>query len=122
MSDLAVLDIDLEQDLAAIRERLVRARNAAGLSQAQVARLMGYTKPVMSFLETGRSELTMIHFLRLCHIYGIAPTWALTGINPDFDAGEVIAAFEDRIPKPELDQMLDFLSMLPAKPAGESAR
>lgn len=71
-----------------IMTRLVLARRRAGLSQSQASRLLGFsgTASSLSQYEIGRSIPNLDLFLRMCEIYGVSPVWALTGINPAFDA------------------------------------
>lgn len=72
----------------AIIDRLVEARKAAGLSQTQAAKLLGYSAASsLSQIETDNrdSEPNLTMFLKMCEVYDISPVWALTGVNPDFD-------------------------------------
>ncbi len=72
----------------AILDRLIEARKAAGLSQSQAAKLLGYAAASsLSQLEGDYrdSEPNISMFLKMCEVYDISPVWALTGINPDFD-------------------------------------
>lgn len=71
-----------------IIDRLIEARKAAGLSQTQAAKLLGWSaastlSQVEGDYRTTEPSLSM--FLKMCDIYGISPIWALTGCNPDFD-------------------------------------
>lgn len=71
-----------------IMTRLVLARKRAGLSQAQAGTLLGFggSASSLSQYEIGRSIPNLDLFLRMCEVYSVSPVWALTGINPDFDA------------------------------------
>jgi transcriptional regulator with XRE-family HTH domain len=74
-----------------IMKRLVLARKRAGLSQGQAAKLVGLDFAfVIEEYEAGQGDLTLSRFLKLCDIYGVSPVWALTGVNPDFDAASVL--------------------------------
>ncbi len=71
-----------------ILDRLIDARKAAGLSQTQAAKLLGYSAPSsLSQIEGDYrdSEPNLTMFLKMCEIYDVSPVWALTGVNPDFD-------------------------------------
>lgn len=71
-----------------IINRLIEARKAAGLSQTQAAKLLGYSAASsLSQLEGDYrdSEPNLSMFLKMCEVYEISPVWALTGVNPDFD-------------------------------------
>jgi transcriptional regulator with XRE-family HTH domain len=72
--------------IAEIRSRLVLARKRVGLSQTQAAKLADLRFAyVLEEYEMGQGDLRLSYFLKLCDVYGVSPTWALTGINPDFD-------------------------------------
>lgn len=74
-----------EQRLALILKRLVKARERAGLSQSQVARLLQIQSPsTISHYETGERELSVLNMLRLCTLYDISPAWLVTGVSPHF--------------------------------------
>jgi DNA-binding XRE family transcriptional regulator len=78
---------DIEQQVAEIKARLILARKRAGLSQEQAGKLVGFNRASSLAQHEGeRSTPTLTLFLKLCEIYGISPVWALTGVNPDFDA------------------------------------
>lgn len=69
-----------------ILKRLVRAREQAGLSQGQAAKLLGFAgAPSISHYESGqREELTVKLLLDMCRVYDVDVTWVLTGVNPNF--------------------------------------
>ena len=71
-----------------IIDRLIEARKAAGLSQTQAAKLLGYSNASsLSQIESDyrETEPNLSTFLKMCEIYDVSPVWALTGTNPDFD-------------------------------------
>lgn len=71
-----------------ILNRLVDARKAAGLSQTQAAKLLGYSNASsLSQIESDyrETEPNLSTFLKMCEVYDVSPVWALTGKNPDFD-------------------------------------
>ncbi|MFA5377871.1 MAG: helix-turn-helix transcriptional regulator [Dehalococcoidia bacterium] len=82
---------DIDQQIVKIKARLTLARKQAGLSQSQAAQLLSL-KGASSFTdyESGTFAPALDKFLRLCEIYGVSPVWALTGVNPDFDATEIL--------------------------------
>lgn len=72
----------------AIMNRLIEARKAAGLTQTQAAKLLGYTAAsTLSQIEGDyrKTEPNLSTFLKMCEVYQVSPVWALTGVNPDFD-------------------------------------
>ncbi len=83
----------IDQQIAGIKERLILARKRAGLSQGQAAQMVGLgAASSLAQHEVGRSVPTLTLFLRLCEVYGVSPIWALTGVNPEFDATEILRA------------------------------
>jgi transcriptional regulator with XRE-family HTH domain len=86
---------DIDQQVERITKRLVTARERAGLTQSQVAHLLDMSSPAtISHYETGERRLSLAMFLRLCDLYTVSPTWALTGHNPDFDPRPVMDALD----------------------------
>ena len=77
----------INQRLDAIRERLTIARKQAGLSQKQLARLMGYGgfSSTISNLENGERGLKVEHLLQYSELCDVSEVWLLTGVNPNFD-------------------------------------
>lgn len=66
--------------------RLTTARINAGLSQSQVATMLGFdTGSTISQYENGHRKVDLDMFLRLAKLYDVSETWLLTGHNPDFD-------------------------------------
>src|SRR5438445_13273249 len=65
-------------DLPGIGERLRQAREAAGLSQAQVAKLMGLHRPAISEIEGERRKVSAGELKQLARYYKVSVEW-LTG-------------------------------------------
>lgn len=53
------------------------ARKAAGLSQAQAAKLMDMHRPTVSEIEAGRRRLAADELPKFAETYGIGVTWLL---------------------------------------------
>lgn len=69
----------------AILRRLTRAREQAGLSQSQAAKLAGFSSgSTISHYESGERELSVAMLLTLAGIYDVDVTWLMTGVNPKF--------------------------------------
>jgi transcriptional regulator with XRE-family HTH domain len=78
-----------------ILQRLTQARKQSGLSQMDVARLMGYSaSSTISHYEAGEREITFTDVLRLCKIYGVTVGWIETGEPPDFDPTPLLKQIE----------------------------
>lgn len=61
----------------AIAARLRMAREAAGLSQGQAAKLMDMHRPTVSEIEAGRRRLAADELAKFAEIYGIGVAWLL---------------------------------------------
>jgi transcriptional regulator with XRE-family HTH domain len=77
MSDNSAL-----QRAAAIPARLRAARENAGLSQGQVAKLMGLHRPSISELEAGNRRVSAEELARLAELYDVKVAWVL-GETPE---------------------------------------
>lgn len=60
-----------------IVERLRMAREAAGLSQGQAAKLMGMHRPTVSEIEAGRRRLAADELAEFAEKYGVSAAWVL---------------------------------------------
>ena len=63
----------IQEQRKRLRKLLTSARNAAGLSQAQVAKQMGKPQPFVSRYETGERQLDVAELLELAEILGLDP-------------------------------------------------
>lgn len=84
----------IEDKVRQILDRLIEARKAAGLSQTQAAKLLGYTAAsTLSQIEGDfrDTEPKISMLLKMCEVYDVSIIWVLTGTNPDFDE----SAFDD---------------------------
>lgn len=57
--------------------RLKEARNLAGLSQAQAAKVLGIHRPSVSEIESGRRRISAEELSELCETYDVATDWVL---------------------------------------------
>ncbi len=94
-----------------ILKRLARAREQSGLTQAQVARMLGFDSPAtISHYESGLRTLSVETLLKLCDIYGVSAVWTITGTNPDFDPAPFFeAAHKAKVAAGDFDKMMDLL-------------
>jgi transcriptional regulator with XRE-family HTH domain len=104
--------------------RLRTARQMAGLSQGQVARLLNLHRPSVSEAEAGRRRVPTEELAEYARIYGVSPNW-LSGFGPDklepSNPRVELAARELGKLKPEdLERVLHLLAALRSIPeAGE---
>ena len=104
----------------ALGVRLKTAREQAGLTQGQVAKLLGLHRPSVSEMEAGRRGVTTDELAILADTYGVSVNWLLDG-----EAGDVsrvryeMAARELSSMKAEdLDQLMQLLASLKRKEDG----
>jgi transcriptional regulator with XRE-family HTH domain len=100
----------------AIAQRLRLAREQAGLSQGQVAKLLGLHRPSVTEAEAGRRRVTAEELVKLADLYGVSMSW-LAGTEDDetslHAAKAKLAARELQHLKPaDLDRLLHILSAL----------
>lgn len=102
-----------ESKISQIAGRLRLAREQAGLSQGQVAKILHVHRPTISQIEAGRRRVTADELTRFADIYHVSITW-LTATGDDALPDRVqLAARELAKMKPEdLERLLQLLSML----------
>jgi transcriptional regulator with XRE-family HTH domain len=98
-----------------IAARLRVAREAAGLSQGQVAKLMGLHRPTVSEIEAGRRRVTGEELVQFAGFYGVGVDW-LMSVTQESDPSEdriLLAARElAKMKDEDLDRLLSLLRML----------
>lgn len=62
---------------AIIASRLKDARRMAGLSQAQVANILGLQRPSVSEMEAGNRKVTAEEIAQLAELYDVSASWLL---------------------------------------------
>jgi len=105
-----------EQKRAIIASRIREARRAAGLSQGQVARLLGLQRPSVSEMEAGRRRVSGEEITRLAELFDVKPSWLLGEGAERADPHDTklqLAARELAKLKPEdLDRLLALLASI----------
>jgi transcriptional regulator with XRE-family HTH domain len=100
-----------------LAKRLRAAREQAGLSQGQVAKLLDLHRPTISEIEAGRRKVSAEELTEFAKTYGVSVTW-LTRTSDDVDVDErvMLAARELSALKPDdLDKVVRFLATLRPK-------
>jgi transcriptional regulator with XRE-family HTH domain len=86
-------------DLPGLGERLRQARDAAGLSQGQVARLLKMHRPTITDMEGGSRKVTAGELARFSELYKVSLEW-LTGTETHNSkvkmAARKLSALKDR--------------------------
>jgi transcriptional regulator with XRE-family HTH domain len=98
-----------------IAARLRTAREAAGLSQGQVAKLLDFHRPTISEIEAGRRRVSGEELTRFATLYGVGIEW-LTSSPGESDPAEdriLLAARElSKMEDQDLDRLMSLLRML----------
>ncbi|MGD0585849.1 MAG: helix-turn-helix transcriptional regulator [Oryzomonas sp.] len=96
-----------------IATRLRAAREQAGLSQGQVAKIMNLQRPTITEIEAGRRKVSAEELPRLADIYNVSVSW-LTNNEPDVpDPAVELAARElSKLKKEDFDAVLNLLRTL----------
>jgi transcriptional regulator with XRE-family HTH domain len=95
--------------------RLREAREAAGLSQGQAAKLLAMHRPTISEIEAGRRKVSGDELVRFAELYGATVEW-LTSASENADPAEdriLLAARQlSKMKDKDLDRLLSVLQML----------
>ena len=103
-----------EDTRTAIARRLALARQQAGLSQGQVAKLLGVHRPTISEIESGRRRVAAEELAQLASIYGVDATWLTSGSSGDeYEDRISLAARElSKLKQDDLDRVVALLKTL----------
>jgi transcriptional regulator with XRE-family HTH domain len=98
-----------------IANRLRTAREAAGVSQGQVAKLLNLHRPTISEIEAGRRKVSGEELTQFASLYGVSVEW-LTSTSGEADPSDdriLLAARElSKMKDQDLDHLLSLLQML----------
>lgn len=99
-----------------IAARLRLARESAGLTQGQVARLMQMHRPTISEIEAGRRRVSAEELAQLAGLYGVSTTWLTT--ERESEPGEaddriLLAARQlSKLKQADLNRLMNLIRML----------
>ena len=103
----------LGKDKTAIAERLKEARKSAGLSQSQVAQMIGIHRPTVSEIEAGRRNVSTEELTKLAEIYSVNIEWVATGGLVSDSAPFLMAARElSNMSDADLDKLMRTIKMI----------
>jgi transcriptional regulator with XRE-family HTH domain len=90
------------------------ARDQAGLTQGQVAKLLDVHRPTVSEIEAGRRKVTAEELAVFAKTYGVSVAWLASGSEDEgVDDRVMLAARELSALKPDdLDKVMRFLGTL----------
>jgi transcriptional regulator with XRE-family HTH domain len=97
-----------------ISYKLKIARELAGLSQNQVAKIMGLQRPSISEIEAGRRKVSAEELAEFAKIYSVSLNWLVAESKEDESQVRIeLAARELSKLKPEdVDRLLNLISAL----------
>lgn len=106
----------IEEKKSIIAARLREARKMGGLSQAQVAKMLGLHRPSISEAEAGNRNVSADEITKLAEIYDVSVSWLLGEGADKLDIHDdkiQLAARELQKLKPDdLDRLLTILSSM----------
>jgi transcriptional regulator with XRE-family HTH domain len=99
-----------------IANRLREARKLAGLSQGQVAKMMGLHRPTISEIEAGNRNVTATELTLFGEIYDVSVAW-LSGegaekLDPEDDRVQLAFRELQKLKPNDLDKLLRALAAL----------
>ncbi len=99
-----------------IGNRLRIAREQAGLSQGQVAKIMELHRPSITEAEAGRRKISAEELTEFAQIYGVSMEWLACADTQEHDERrdriEIAARGLSKMKKEDLDLLLDLLVTL----------
>ncbi|MBI1785923.1 helix-turn-helix transcriptional regulator [Candidatus Sumerlaeota bacterium] len=99
-----------------IASRLRAAREAAGLTQGQVAKLVKLHRPTISEVEAGRRKVTGEELSTLGRVYGVTVEWLIHGSTPGVEPDEeriMLAARQlSKMGEKDLEKLMALIRML----------
>jgi len=102
-----------------IGQRLRWAREQAGLSQGQVARMLDYHRPTISQIEAGQRIVRPDEVARFAEIYDVKEAWIIKGdslLDEEGDPRIALAARElGKLRKDDLDAIIRLLRVMRSK-------
>lgn len=101
-----------------IAERLRFARDTAGLTQAQAAKLLYLHRPSISEIEAGRRKVSADELAKFAEIYGVSVAWLAGNIEegrtPAVERMRLAARELSRLSADDLDMLLKVIGSLRA--------
>ena len=97
----------------AIAARLRSAREAAGLSQGQVARKMELHRPAISEIEAGRRRVSAEELVVFAELYGVSVEWisGAQSLEPDPAEDRMLMAARElsKLKEGDLERLIDLI-------------
>jgi len=103
-----------KQDTLATRLR--EARDLAGLSQGQVARLLGFHRPTISQIEAAQRRVSTDELKRFDELYDVSTSWLLdqssTALEPNDPRVQLAARELNKLKPVDLDRLLKVIAAM----------
>jgi transcriptional regulator with XRE-family HTH domain len=99
--------------------RLRDARLATGLTQAEVAKALGMSRPTLAAVEKGTRKITGLELRRLARLYQRDVAWLLGEEGPNVAAGSALHRATAKLSDADKEQVLRFAEFLAAQPRTE---
>lgn len=106
-----------------IAARLRTAREAAGLTQGQVAQKLQVHRPTISEIEAGRRRVSADELAAFADLYGIDSGWIVSGPATGTDESDkiILAARQlSKLKDRDLDRLMDLIRMLRGSGASDA--
>ena len=105
--------LNREAERLAIAQRLRAAREQVGLSQGQVAVMLGLQRPSVSEIEAGRRGVSAEELSKLAEIYNVSLSWLTKAEAEVSDPAVELAARElAKLNSSDLDRVMQLLRTL----------
>jgi transcriptional regulator with XRE-family HTH domain len=96
-----------------IAKRIRIAREQAGLSQGQVAKILGYNRPTITEIEAGRRRVSAEELIQLSKIFKVSVSWLTDESNDEIDPAVQLAARElGNLKKEDFNAVINFLNKM----------
>jgi len=107
-----------------IAKRLKEARRLAGLSQGNVAKMLGLHRPSVTEMETGNRRVSADEIAKLSEIYDVNVAWLLGKAPEMLDAHdprlELAARELSKLKPDDLDRLLKLLAAMRSEPVADT--
>lgn len=96
-----------------IAQRLKTARELSGLSQGQVANMLGIHRPSVSAIEAGTRKVSAEEIKEFARIYDVSTSWLL-GEEADENLAKIEWAARElsKLKQEDMDKLLDLLKII----------
>lgn len=113
-------EIDTDEERIQIAERLRAAREYLGISQSEIAQMVGLPRTAITGIESGSRKVEATELKRLSTIYRRSVEYLLTGCEPAYNGPEQFAFLARAInglTQKDVDEVARFADFLRASKA-----